>query len=323
MISNLLLLTGEDSYRLFERSRLYQKKFQEKYEGGEIDRFGENSDFHEFESAVLTPNLFGGKRMLVCEDFWNADRFEQAQKSGFFDRLPDFAEQSTVLVILPKIDKRLKFSKFFLGNAKVESFEPLDENEILRWIEKHAQKHASSIGRSEAQSLMRRCGTDLWNLSSEIQKLALISDGKITATDIASFTIAHPQMEIWDFTEKLSRRDANGAIDKFRTLLQMGQTPHQIFPMIQREIRIHAQLRAGIDQRLSPAEIAAQTKLHPFVVKKTIGLTQNFSQEKIQTLYDILFTIDKKLKTGGLYGTSTDTEEFELEIERFILTACQ
>lgn len=323
MIANLLLLTGEDSYRLGARSRLYREKFVEKYPDGEVTFFTGENTFLELENTILTPNLFGGKRMAVCEGFWDAEKFETAQKADFFKRLPDFADQSTLMVLLPKVDKRLKFSKFLLSEAKTETFDLLDENQALEWVTKHAQKIGGKIDYNAARFLIQRCGINLWNLSQEIQKLSFAGDGEITKDLIEKLTLPHPQMEIWDFTEKLSRQDAPGAIAKFRTLLQMGQTPHQIFPMIQREIRIHAQLRAGLDQNLSAKEIATAAKLHPFVVSKTLSLTKNFSAEKIKDMYEMLFVIDKKLKTGAIYGTTNDMNEFELEIEKFILQICR
>ena len=69
MISNLVLLTGEDSFRIKERVKFFQQKFIEKYPDGEIDFFDISSDFSSLENAVLTPNLFGGKRLVFCQSF--------------------------------------------------------------------------------------------------------------------------------------------------------------------------------------------------------------------------------------------------------------
>ena len=71
MIPNLVLLTGEDSFRIKERIKFFQQKFGEKYPDGEIDFFAAESSFSDLENAVLTPNLFGGKRLVFCQSFWN------------------------------------------------------------------------------------------------------------------------------------------------------------------------------------------------------------------------------------------------------------
>ena len=92
--------------------------------------------------------------------------------------------------------------------------------------------------------------------------------------------------------------------------------------MIIREIRIHAQLLSGLNQNLQAREIATATKIHPFVVNKTLPTSKNFTISQIKKLYDHLFIIDTRLKSGGITMTADDTSEFELAIEKFIIQSC-
>ena len=324
MISNLLLLTGEDTFRLSERARFYRRKFVEKYPDGEVQIFSSDATMADLENATLTPNLFGGKRLIVCEEFWDPDKFEQAQKCKFFANLPEVSDYSTILCLHPKLDKRQKLSKFLLAESRTETFAPLEEPELVRWIETYTKANNGHILHRNAQLLVKRCGHDLWNLSSEIKKLiSAADDSEITETNITQLTLPKPEIEIWDFLQHLSKKDATAALKSFKVLMMMGQSPHQIFPMLQREIRIHAQIRAGLDKHMDQRQIAAATGLHPFVLKKTVSLTRNFSQPQIADLYESLFQLDRSLKTGGMYMTSTDTGEFELAIEKFIVRVCE
>ena len=323
MISNLVLLTGEDSFRIKERIKFFQQKFVEKFPDGEVDFFDTSAEFSALENAVLTPNLFGGKRLIFCQSFWNSEKFEKADKIKFFEHLEKNNDTVTLIVSEPKIDKRLKASKFLLANANVTQFETLSESELINWITKKAIENDAKISFVVAKKLLHRVGTDLWNLSQEVPKLSLASDGEITEKLVTELTIAHPQLQIWDFTEALSKKDTAKTLQQFYELLASGKTPHEIFPMILRETRIHAQIRDGIDRNLSSSEIARETKIHPFVVKKTYALTKKFSAKQIQKMYDELWQIDKKLKTGGIYSFQGDNSEFELLIEKFILETCR
>lgn len=323
MIPNLLLLTGDDDFRLRERARFLREGFRTKYPDGEVEFFEQADEFAALENSVLTPNLFGGKRLAVCDQFWSAEKFETAQKADFFKRLPDFTDTATILCLEPKLDKRTKWTKFFLGHSRTEAFAPLDESGLLRWIERAAETFGGNISRDCAQFLLNRCGENLWLLSREIAKLTAAAGEKPVEKElILELTLPHPQLEIWDFLEQVSRKNATAAIGKFRSLLQMGQSVQQIFSMLQREVRIHAQIRAALDHNLPPAAIAKQTKLHPFVVQKTLPLSRQFSRQKIEQLYDHLFEIERRLKSGGIVVTSNDTGEFELAIEKFIVTLC-
>ena len=331
MIENLILLTGEDTFRLQERLRVLKVGFRKKYPDGEIKIFEtplrgsghENrAELQKLYELTCTPNLFGGKRLAICEeDWWNPEKFDEAD--SFFQALPHNADTASVLIIQPKLDKRTKWSKFLLENARKEVFDPLDEASLLRWMEQRAEKFGAILSRKEALFLMERCGTDLWHLASEIEKLAMAADEKIISQHlIKHLTLPHPQLEIWGFLDHLSQKQTAKAIVKFRSLLGMGNPIHQLFSMLQRELRVYAQLRAGMDQGLRETEITQRTKLHPFVVKKALPHIQQFSMKKIKNLYDELFDIEKRMKSGGIIVTTNDTRPLEIAIEKFIVKCC-
>jgi len=323
MIKNFVLLYGPDDYRRDSRRRFFVQAFREKYPDGEVESFDVKSDFTELSNAVLTPNLFGGRRLLISEGFWTPENFERAEKEKFFEAL-DTSTDLTLVSVEPTLDKRKKSTKWFLKNTKAENFEHLSEGEILRWIEQTANAQAIAIGRPEAQALLKRCGENLHNLSQELQKLSLMAeDGVITKDLIEEHTLAHPKVILWDFLADLSNKRARPALTKFRSLRQNGESTHYVFSMLIREIGIHAKLRSGIDQRMSESAIASSTKLHPYVVKKTLPLSRKFQASQISQMYDALLNIDTRLKTGKIMMSTDDQLEFELAIEQFIIKACR
>jgi DNA polymerase-3 subunit delta len=324
MIPNLLLLTGEDDFRLRERANFYKTAFLAKFQNGEIDIFDKNSSINDLENAVFTPNLFQQKRLIFCESFWDVDKFELAQKLNFFEKLTETADLCTIITIEPHLDKRKKLTKFLTKNSKVETFTPLEGVILDQWISQQIQKYNGKISINNAKNLVNRCGTNLWNIDKELQKLSMMADdGVITNAMIQEFTIPHPQVIIWDFLANLSHKKLVASIKKFRELLQMGESVHQIFAMIIREIRIHAQIAAGLSQGLTTKTIATQTKLHPFVVQKTVPLSKNFTKNDIKNLYNLLYDLDVKLKTGGIIVSTDDTGEFELALEKIIMKFCK
>jgi len=320
MIKNLVVFTGSESFRLNQKVKLFKKAFAQKYPDGEIVTFDETTSFSDLENTSLTPNLFGGKRLIFTENFWNPEKFEKAEKKDFFKNLPDFEDYCTIIIIEPNLDKRTKFAKFLAKNAKVENFNPLADFALTEWIIKETQKINGSISQRDAQYLTSRCGDNLYNLSQEILKLTTYSEKNIiTKESIDELTLPHPKVIIWDFLSCLSQKRTKQAILLFRQLIQMGEAPHMIFAMIIREIRIHTQICAGIAQRKSSKEIASLTKLHPFVVQKTMPLSRKFTIKQLKKAYISLLNIDQRLKTGGIVTSTNDQSEFELAIEKFIV----
>ena len=222
MINNLILLTGTDDFRLHERSRFYRKAFQKKYQNGEIKVLTSESSFADLENPVLTPNLFGEKRCVFLESFWNPKKFERAEKTKFFEKLPEMLNSVSVICLEPSLDKRMKWSKFLLKNTKIETFDSMDEFSLLQWISEYAKKNGGIIKQSEARILLTRCGENLWNLSHEIDKLVMSSENEVSSKLIKELTIPHPKAIIWEFTESLSKKNLEGAMRCFNQLLEAG-----------------------------------------------------------------------------------------------------
>ncbi len=324
IIQNFILLTGPDDFRRASRQKFMLDGFKQKYPEGEITRFDDSHDFSDLQNTVLTPNLFASRRLVVTENFWNPDRFEAADKANFWEALAGQIETVTLIATETSLDKRTKAAKALLKTAKVENYDLLEAPELVQWMIKTAEQKEGLLKQSEAQYLLDRCGTDGWNLNSEITKLALASNGEpITRNLINDLTIPHPSAVVWDFLAALSKQQASPALKHFKALLQSGESAHMIMAMIIREVRIHAQLKAGNEDNLDAKAIASRAKLHPFVVQKTLPLSKKFTQKQIEGMYNQLLTLDRRLKTGGLSLSTDDAGELELALEKFIITSCQ
>jgi DNA polymerase-3 subunit delta len=323
MIANFILLTGPDDFRRSARQRFLLDSFRAKYPEGEVTRFEDQNTFSDLQNTVLTPNLFASRRLVITDSFWNPDHFESAEKANFWEALLGQQDSVTLIANEPALDKRTKAAKALLKTGKVESYDLLEAPELMGWMIRTAEQKGGLLNQSEAQFMLNRCGVDGWNLNSEISKLAMASNGQpITRELIEQLTLPHPSAVVWDFLAALSKKQARPALKSFKLLLASGESAHMIMAMIIREVRIHAQLKAGNDDNLDAKAIASRTKLHPFVVQKTLPLSKKFTQGQIKTMYEQLLTLDRRLKTGGLSVSTDDAGELELSIERFIITSC-
>jgi DNA polymerase-3 subunit delta len=347
-IKNCILIAGSDNFRCRERVKFYREAFKTKCQDGEIEFFDTENSVSSIQNTVFTQNLFGGRRMIIAENFWDPDKFEVAQKIDFFDKLPEFADSVTLIFYENSLDRRTRWAKFLYENAKTEMFDPFDESGVLRWIEKFAEKNGGQISRLNAKFLLERIGEidwkkvtidrrtgkinwqkveqtfgkkgeNLWRFSTEIQKcLDASSDGVIDEKLICEMTVVTSRAVIWDFLRNLSAKKPEFAIPKFHQLLNMGHSPYYIFSMILREIRIHSQIRSGLDQGFSSQKISAETKMHSFVLDKTLPMTRGFSFEKIKEIHNECFALDQKIKTGQITAAGNDLSAFEIALEKLI-----
>ena len=321
---NLILLTGTDTFRLRERVNMYKRLFAEKHPNGALEIFEDNHSYADLEGSVCTPNLFGGRRLIFCETFWDAEKGNKALEKNLISTIADQSDSVTVCIIEPKIDKRTTWSKRLLSEATVEQFDPMDDTSLMRWAARRAETQGSNLPHNCAQFLIKRCGSDLWNLSGEIDKLSMLHQGTaINKESIEQSTLRHPSLQIWDFLEALSRGQLQRALKLFEELLLSGTSVHEIFALIMREVRIHALLIWGDTQGYSSKEIAQRTGLHPFVVQKTLPLSRTWNMSRVQNLYAALLAIDHKLKTGGITLSTDDTSQLELELEKTLIETFQ
>ena len=319
MIANLIWLTGTDDFHLSARKRAYLKGFRQKYPNGEIHFFGAEDFLHELENAIFTPSLFGEKRMAVCENFWSADVFAAAEKNNFFQKLPDFADYSVLILIDSAPDRRLKMNQFLEKNAKREKFDPKSEFEIRDWICQRVESRDRKISTQNARFLLERCGGNLWNLDSEIAKLSTFCDAEITEKSIRELTMPHPEAVIWGFLDEVSAGKTSAALKSLQTLLACDHSPHQILAMIMRQVGIFAQVFAAVQKKMPPKEVAQKCKMAPFVAQKMCSNINRFPAPKIQKLFDSLFALDRDLKNSTISITAADSSELVLRLERFVL----
>lgn len=324
MADNIRFLYGEDDYRRSQRVRFYKDAFAKKYPDGEINIMEASASLEDVRMAALTPNLFGGKRLVLLDQFWDSDKFDAAAECGFWNDVADMEDMVTVIMIEKTLDKRTKWAKGLLkGTYMTEAFDTLDEAEIVRWVIQYTQKNGGTILQKDAQYMVHRCGVDLWHLSHEIDKMIMSGDASINKETIDTQALPRPAAVIWDFLESVSKRQAEVAFVQLHKLIAAGESMYQILAMMMREARIHAQLRYGAEQGMDNKTLATVTKLHPFVVQKTVALSRRFSAKKIEELYDGLWALDKDIKTGGVAMTTDDTSELELGMEKIIYTLCK
>jgi DNA polymerase-3 subunit delta len=315
------LLTGEDSFRLQKHFSTLKTGFQKKYPQGTIESFSIKSPLSQVLQSILTPSLFTPKRFFVLESFWSKERFEEAQKMKFFEHLAKNTDTAFVLMLEPKIDKRLKFSKFLLKEGKTEAFPQLKEDQIIDWLYRHTNKHGLFMPQNLCAYLVMSCGTDLWTLTKEIEKIDIYLNGaKPTKENIDPLIQKRPQAIIWDFLESVSKKNASRALHHLQSLLAMGESPFQILALLMREARIHMLLHTGLAAGKSKDELKVLTGLHPFVIQKTLPLTKNFTRAQLNTFYDQLYAIDKGIKTGGISTSVDDVSELQQQMEKIVLT---
>ena len=90
------------------------------------------------------------------------------------------------------------------------------------------------------------------------------------------------------------------------SLIKNGEDPGQIIALLAFQVRNLLMAKYLKEQQQAsnsymPYQQAAEImEAHPFVAKKALSLADNFSLDRLKSIYHLIFTADLKIKTGQL-----------------------
>lgn len=325
-ISMLIFFYGADDFRSSQKTAEIKEKFLKgdpagtglsvfDFEQQDRNRKG-NADMI---NTLETSNLLAPKRLVIIRSIISCGQEESRKKCWeFLEKNCGRLQRDADLVVVfwegsvPK--KTDALYKFLEKNAKKQNFEKLTGPKLANWILAGIKEldAKAEISKAALDKLVVYAGNDTRVLDAEIQKLVNFADGKmIQDSDVDVLVKANLDSNIFGMIDALA---ANNKKDAFRLLhlnLEQGEDPFYILSMFVYQFRNLLKV-ADLKEKLGSREqeIAKMTKLHPFVVKKSLQQVRNFSQEQLKNIYHKLEELDVKSKTGKM--------EIKLALDLFV-----
>lgn len=303
----IFLLSGSDSFRIQQKLNKYKEKFLR-----QVDSTGINIETLEngtvtvdsFRKAVLSGGLFVKKRLIIIKNI-----FQTNKDKNLFDEIENYLKQhqedlDTILIFVEiaadtkntthnKIYELLQKQKFS------ENFEPLVGVKLIDWIKKETAERGGKISGPAVQFLAQNLGSDLWQMSSEIDKLiALKNNEEIQIEDVKQFVKTKLDENIFNLTDAFGRKDKALALKLVSDQLEAGAAWGYLLSMFARQIKIIFQIKSSLESGTPQYQLAKSTGLHPFVVQKTVPQTLLFSLPELKKIYSCLLEIDLNLKSS-------------------------
>jgi len=192
-----------------------------------------------------------------------------------------------------------KLFAFLSGQPYARAFPAVSGSQLIAFIAKEASAYKKSIGAAAADELINRTVGDLWLIASEIKKLAYRTDEKtITLSDVREMTAAIYDQNIFALTDALSDKNKKLALRLLAEQYAAGASDEYLLAMLIRQFKILFQIRTALDNKISPAKMAGELKLHPFVVQKGSRQAANFSAAVLRDYLNRLLRLDWLNKKG-------------------------
>jgi DNA polymerase III delta subunit len=284
--------TGENSFALGQAISQLTKGFVAKHGMFALQRIdGEEADFAMLQQALTSLSLLAPHQMIIVRS-----PGKNALFSEHLEQLSlEIPARTDVVIIEPKLDKRLQYYKYLKAHTDFREFPELDNNSLAHWLISEAKARNGSIDPGDARYLIERVGMNQQLLSNELDKL-LLYDQHITRRSIDILTDSTPQSTIFDLLEAAFSGQAEKALTLYAQQRTLKIEPQQIIAMLGWQLRVLAVIKTAGDRPM--ARIAAEARISPFVIQKSQRIAQKLSITELKTLIANLLNIDTRLKSS-------------------------
>ncbi|MBU1661001.1 MAG: DNA polymerase III subunit delta [Chloroflexi bacterium] len=181
--------------------------------------------------------------------------------------------------------------------------------QMARWIQGQAKDMGGEFSFEAAGLLANFVSNDPRWAAQEVEKLLAYANYSrpVEPDDVENLTTYAGEGDVFAMVDALGNRDGQQALRMLHRLLDNDE-PLRLYGMIVRQFRLLLLTRELLDSGFREAEIARKLKTYPFVARKLIGQTRNFSIEALEDIYHKLLDLDEAMKTGQIEGeTALDT----------------
>lgn len=296
---NVYLLFGEEAYL----KNQYRKKLQDALVSPDdtvnLNLYeGKNISVKELIDQAETLPFFSERRLLVVVD------------SGFFknaseelaDYLHHIPETTFLLFSETEVDKRGKLYKAVKSRGRAVEFARQTEETLQKWILGRLKDEGKNITRATMELLLEKTGTDMMNISMELEKLFSYTMGQevITAEDVEEICTTQTVNKIFDMVNAIADRNQHRALDLYYDLLALKEPPLRILFLITRQFNILLQVKEMRSHGYDANAIASRLGIQSFIVRGALRQAEVFSMKQIRQMVELCIHTEEAIKTGNL-----------------------
>jgi DNA polymerase III subunit delta len=328
----LYILTGEDDFSVMRALDEIKKELGDPatLTMSTTTLIGKEVTPKELRIVCETMPFLSGQRLVIIEGLLS--RFETQNRTrasrpaknrrntddseGFklfascFENLP-----GTTIAVL--IDGPVKAAnplfKELSGKASVKTFPLIKGQQLAQWVQNRVTEEGSSISQKAANFLVKLIGSNLWNMASEINKLALfVKDRRIEENDVNTLVVFTQEASVFNLVDAILEFRSEDAGQLLQRMLGDGSAPVYLLTMLARQVQLIIRAKEMKNTRTPNTEIQSRLGLmNDFAFRKTIDQSGKYSLPRLKEIYHRLLETDISIKTG----------QFDAELALTILVA--
>ena len=293
----IYLLYGEDRYRKNAFLKSLKSDLNIDDNSMNLTTHKDNFDMDKIALQAKSVPFLSDKRIIILEGaLKNKDKNFLDKLTDWVGSAPDYCE--IIFIEDSSPDKRLRITKIIEKVGKIHEFRPMIPGEVIVYIKNRVKLMGGLIDDKATRELQFACGTNLNSVNNEIDKL-ISYNINITSENIDLLVDAGYFNRIFDLTDAISDRNPKKALYHLDKLISIGEEPLGILAMISGQVRNLILVWDLKEHGLSECEIQSRSKLHQFVVKKSLSQLHHFNKTKLLQMHQNILETDKLIKQGS------------------------
>lgn len=298
---NVYLFAGEETYLQEEALGRLVKVLGVDPVNKEIYYGGETA-IDTILVGFQTMPLLSDHRLLLVKDAQKI-RAHDIQEIAEFIKVP---QETSTLVFLwnervrKDSRKNILFSSVEKAGAVVE-VKALYENEMPSWIQQRTKQLGKKIDLEAAQLLVQESGSNLLDVSNELEKLDLYTGSRkeISFNDVETISGHTKLANLNHLSDAIEARNCTKALKVMESLLIEGEVSLRVLATIYRVVRRLMTAKSLIEEKKSSyQEIRQELNLNPYFDRNFNTNLARFSLSDLERGIDFILQADIDLKSS-------------------------
>ena len=298
-LKQVYLLFGEEGYLKRQyRDRLTRALLPEGDTMNYACYEGKGTEIREVIDLAETMPFFAERRLIVFEN----TGFFKSGGNDLADYIKEMPESACFLFVENEVDKRSRLYKTVKAKGRAVELGFQDEGTLKRWVAGLVRNENRQAGEQTIAYFLNKTGTDMENITKELEKLFCYTLGRdtITKEDVDAVCVTQISNHIFDMVDAVAQKKQRRALELYYDLLALKEPPMRILFLMIRQYRILLQVKGLLKSGYGRKEIASKAGLPPFVAGKYMDQAKHFPTRELRAILEEGAVLEQSVKTGKL-----------------------
>lgn len=279
--------------------------------------FDNDSDLSDISVAVNVIPFMSENNLVVLKDF-DIDSLKKDEFEDLLQIVVSKPESTTLIFAMPTLENSTKgnFKKIIEYVSKEGICAQLDRRTQLsleRTLCKWAKQAGAKMTEPTASRLIKNCGTDLYRLHTEIEKLSAYADGEEITVDMINKLVSEDlEAKVYDLFDFIVSKNSDKALRSLDILFYQREEPIMIAIVLGNAYVDAYRVRVARESDTSLKELASELgyKNRAWVLDKIVTKIRNISTDALRDSIEEIITTQEKLVSVTING--------QVELEKLV-----